>query len=92
MNDIYEAYDSKEELLEEERPRQGLSKESLITVFLLIAILLGFIIPKIYIASNIYYKSREIEKEKSKLVILEDEKRVLEQQLELYKFNNDVEK
>ncbi|MCV6606768.1 MAG: hypothetical protein OIF32_01025 [Campylobacterales bacterium] len=76
----------------EEEKNGSLSLSNLITVFLIIGIILGFVTPKIYIASNIYYKSLEIEREKSKLLILEDEKRELELELEMYKFNNDIER
>lgn len=79
----------KDELLEEKE--SGLEVNSLKFVFLCIAVILGFIVPKIYISSNIYYKSLEIEREKDKLLILGDENRKLRQKLELIKFKNDTE-
>ena len=70
----------------------GLRLSNLRAVFVIFAIVLGFIVPKIYVASNIYYKSLEIEREKSKLLVLENERLELELELERYKFMNDIKR
>lgn len=52
-------------------------------------IFLGFIVvfaPKIYIASQIYYLSRDIAKSQHHLELLQEENRTLKQDLEDFKF------
>lgn len=65
---------------------EPISLQSFLVVLVAIFVCLLLIMPKIYIANNIYYKSVEIRKNKNTLLILEDEHEVLRQKLQSVKF------
>jgi len=61
----------------------------LIVTLLSMVIVLGLIFPKIYIASNIYYESVEIDRLKKQYSILLEQNKILEQRIEYKKFMNE---
>ena len=61
----------------------------LVITLLTMVIVLSLIFPKIYIASNIYYESVEIDSLKKQYNILLEENKRLTQQLEQKKFINE---
>ncbi len=61
----------------------------LVITLLAMVIVLSLIFPKIYIASNIYYESVEIDRLKKQYSILLEENKRLTQQLEQKKFMNE---
>ena len=63
-----------------------LSFNALIIAYLSIFIVLALFLPKIYIASNIYFESIRINKLKKQMEILEDEHKYLSRKLEYQKF------
>lgn len=85
--------EEKSELLEEVAPvyEEGgeLDANLLIITILTMVIVLSLIFPKIYIASNIYYESVEIDRLKKQYSILLEENRRLTQRLEQKKFINE---
>ena len=62
----------------------------LIIAVLLVALALFIFLPKIYLANEIYYTSRDINKLLDQYEILKEENRLLKQQLEQEKFKNQV--
>ena len=66
-----------------------LDKTILIVTLLTMVIVLALIFPKIYIASNIYYESVEVDKLKKQYDILLEENKRLSQQIEQKKFINE---
>lgn len=66
------------------------AKNSLVLVLLLLFIALFMYIPKIYIANNIYYTSKDINRLYSHYVSLNEENTFLNKQLEDMKFKNQV--
>jgi hypothetical protein len=61
----------------------------LVVTLLSMVIVLGLIFPKIYIASNIYYESVEIDRLKKQYTILLEQNKILEQKIEYKKFMNE---
>ncbi len=86
--------EEKEELLgsfeEYERKSSLLGLKDLIFALLFLAIALGLFFPKIYVANEIYYTSRKINKLLDHYEILKEENRLLKQKLEEEKFKNQV--
>lgn len=66
------------------------SKNSLIIVFLILAIALVLFFPKVYIQNNIYYTSKDINKLYAHYISLKEENKFLAQQLEDMKFKNQI--
>ena len=56
----------------------------------MLAISLVLFVPKIYLANNIYYTSKDINKLYANYVSLKEENRFLQQQLEDMKFKNQI--
>ncbi len=75
---------------EVEQEKSLLDGRDFIMVFLIIVIAFAFIFPKIYIANQIYYKSRKINKLLDDYEILKEEHRLLQQKLEYIRFKNQV--
>lgn len=67
------------------------AKKSLIIVLSILVISLVLFVPKIYLANNIYYTSKDINKLYANYVSLKEENRFLQQQLEDMKFKNQIE-
>lgn len=66
------------------------SSNSLFIVFLLLIIGLFLYFPKIYLRSNIYYTSKDINRLYAHYVSLQEENIFLSQQLEDMKFKNQI--
>jgi len=66
------------------------AKNSLIITISLLIIALVLFVPKIYLANNIYYVSKDINKLYANYVSLKEENRFLQQQLEDMKFKNQI--
>ena len=65
-------------------------KGSIIVIFLFLILLLLLFIPKIYLRSNIYYLSKDINKLYAHYISLKEENKLLKQQLEDAKFKNQI--
>lgn len=85
--------EEKAELLEEVASAYDMSGELdwdlLVVTILSMVIVLLLIFPKIYIASNIYFESVEIERLKKEYTILSEENKILTQKIEEKKFSNE---
>ena len=66
------------------------AKKSLFIVLSFLIISLVLFVPKIYLANNIYYTSKDINKLYANYVSLKEENRFLQQQLEDMKFKNQI--
>uniref|UniRef100_UPI004048D43B hypothetical protein n=1 Tax=Aliarcobacter sp. TaxID=2321116 RepID=UPI004048D43B len=66
------------------------ARNSIIMVFLLLAFALVLYFPKIYLRSNIYYISKDINKLYAHYISLQEENTFLAQQLEDMKFKNQI--
>lgn len=66
------------------------AKNSLIIVFVLLLFALFLYFPKIYLRSNIYYISKDINKLYAHYISLQEENTFLAQQLEDMKFKNQI--
>ncbi len=66
------------------------AKNSLIIVLSTLTISLALYFPKIYLANNIYYISKDINKLYANYISLKEENRFLQQQLEDMKFKNQI--
>ncbi|RXJ89140.1 hypothetical protein CRV01_11020 [Arcobacter sp. CECT 8983] len=67
------------------------SKNSLLIVFGTLALALILFFPKIFLANNIYYVSKDINKLYAHYISLKEENKFLAQQLEDMKFKNQIE-
>jgi cell division protein FtsL len=66
------------------------ARNSLIIVFVLLLFALFLYFPKIYLRSNIYYISKDINKLYAHYISLQEENTFLAQQLEDMKFKNQI--
>ena len=66
------------------------ARNSLIIVFVLLLFALFLYFPKIYLRSNIYYTSKDINKLYAHYISLQEENTFLAQQLEDMKFKNQI--
>ena len=66
------------------------SRNSIIIVFALLFFALALYFPKIYLRSNIYYTSKDINKLYAHYISLQEENTFLSQQLEDMKFKNQI--
>jgi cell division protein FtsL len=66
------------------------AKNSLVIVFVLLLFALFLYFPKIYLRSNIYYISKDINKLYAHYISLQEENTFLAQQLEDMKFKNQI--
>lgn len=66
------------------------AKNSLIIVFSFLIAAMILFVPKIYLANNIYYVSKDINKMYAHYTSLKEENRFLQQQLEDMKFKNQI--
>ncbi|PAF47173.1 hypothetical protein BKH41_07785 [Helicobacter sp. 12S02232-10] len=76
----------KEELLFEEEHTKGLSVNALFAAYMILVFSLIVLLPKIYLASNIYYVSRDIAKLQTQENLLKEENHRLERELEDVRF------
>jgi cell division protein FtsL len=66
------------------------ARNSLIIVFVILFFALFLYFPKIYLRSNIYYTSKDINKLYAHYISLQEENTFLAQQLEDMKFKNQI--
>lgn len=66
------------------------ARNSIIIVFVLLIFALVLYFPKIYLRSNIYYTSKDINKLYAHYISLQEENTFLAQQLEDMKFKNQI--
>lgn len=66
------------------------AKNSLLIVLSVLVVSLILCFPKIYLANNIYYVSKDINKLYANYISLKEENRFLQQQLEDMKFKNQI--
>jgi cell division protein FtsL len=79
------------ELLNKSEERgEGIGVAELFIVFFFLLIALAIFIPKIYLANEIYYTSRKINKLLEEYEILKEENRILRQRIEEQKFKAQV--
>lgn len=71
-------------------PPQNLSFVSLLTAFGIVALMLALTLPKIFIANEIYYTSRDIGTLRDKLGVLNEENRKLKSELEAIRYKNQI--
>ncbi|PAF42867.1 hypothetical protein [Helicobacter sp. 11S02596-1] len=76
----------KEELLSEEHRGKGLGVNALFGAYMVLIFSLVILLPKIYLASNIYYVSRDIAKLQTQENLLKEENHRLERELEDVRF------
>ncbi|MBE2983801.1 hypothetical protein CCAL9344_00355 [Campylobacter sp. RM9344] len=86
--------DEKVELLElhdeEQKHEQNLSFKTLVMVYLAMFVALGLLLPKIYIANQIYYLSRDIAEISGKRDVLLEEYKALNTRLENLRYKNQI--
>ncbi len=82
----------KDELLRSYDESQStlIGPKELIIAFLVLAIALLILMPKIYLANEIYFTSRKINKLLDEYEILKEENRILKQRLEQERFKTQV--
>ncbi len=66
------------------------AKKALLIVFVSMALILAFIMPKIYLRNNIYYVSKDINKLQTHYISLKEENKFLKQQHEDALFKNQI--
>lgn len=66
------------------------AKNSLFIVLFILFVSLILFVPKIFLANNIYYVSKDINKLYANYISLKEENRFLQQQLEDMKFKNQI--
>ncbi|GEM_PF-795675 len=85
---------AKSELLEdldrEQQKPKNLSAHTLIWTYIILFFVLLFILPKIYIANQIYYISKDINTKYHKYTALLEEKRHLQKKIEELQYQNQV--
>lgn len=75
--------DEKEELVAFSEKKEGIGKFKLIQAFLIISLIMGIFIPKIFVSNNIYYTSREIARLHAEKELLYEEKMRLQREVEI---------
>lgn len=80
--------ENKEELYE--KKPQNLSFVSLLIAYGIIALVLFVTLPKVFIANEIYYTSRDIATLRDKLAVLREENRELKSKLEAIRYKNQI--
>ncbi len=85
--DKQELLDSIQDLGESQRE---ISIGTFVLIILIVLLVLALFVPKIYLANQIYYKSRTINKLLDDYEILKEENRLLNQKLEKIRFKTQV--
>ena len=80
--------EDKQELYEQKT--ENLSFVSLLIAFGIVGLVLFITLPKIYIANEIYYTSRDIGTLRDKLGVLSEENRELKNKLERIRYKNQI--
>ncbi len=71
-------------------PEKGMGARFFIIFMLWIAIVLSLLFPKIYLQSQIYYKSRDIAMLKQEHDALTEENRIIKSRVEAIRFKNQI--
>ncbi|RAX54683.1 hypothetical protein CCY99_02665 [Helicobacter sp. 16-1353] len=88
MNDINEVNaDEKQALLENLEEDEGIDLGAIFVAYGIFFLVILVFMPKIYLANNIYYASRDINYLQAQKEALKNENSELQQQLESTKFN-----
>ena len=69
---------------------QNISFSTLIWTFIIVFFTLLFVLPKIYIANQVYYVSKDINKQYHKYTALREENRYLKKQMEEFNYQNQI--
>ena len=80
-----------EELEKERRRAKNITFRELLFIYFLILVALGIILPKIYIANQVYYTSKEINTLYHKYTALKEEKAALLREIEALKYRINVQ-
>ncbi|RAZ52689.1 hypothetical protein [Campylobacter hyointestinalis] len=84
----------KEQLLqghdEYQKTEHNISVRSLFIAYLILLLILAVALPKIYIANEIYYTSRDIAELRNKLNVLLEENKELKSKLEKIRYKNQI--
>ncbi|ANE32189.1 hypothetical protein CHH_0494 [Campylobacter hyointestinalis subsp. hyointestinalis LMG 9260] len=87
MNDKEQLLQSHDEY---QKTEHNLSARSLFTAYLIVLLILAVALPKIYIANEIYYTSRDIAELRNKLNVLLEENKELKSKLEKIRYKNQI--
>ncbi|CAM2734143.1 membrane protein [Campylobacter hyointestinalis] len=87
MNDKEQLLQSHDEY---QKTEHNLSVRSLFTAYLIVLLILAVALPKIYIANEIYYTSRDIAELRNKLNVLLEENKELKSKLEKIRYKNQI--
>ncbi len=87
MNDKHEILDAVDTII---APTAHMGWRYLIVFMLVVAIVLMLLFPKIYLQSQIYYKSRDIAVMKREYNALKEENHIIKSKVEAIRFKNQV--
>ncbi|KAB0612501.1 hypothetical protein [Campylobacter hyointestinalis] len=87
MNDKEQLLQSHDEY---QKTEHNLSVRSLFIAYLILLLILAVALPKIYIANEIYYTSRDIAELRNKLNVLLEENKELKSKLEKIRYKNQI--
>jgi cell division protein FtsL len=79
-----------EDLDQEQKKAKNISAHTLVWTFIILFFVLLFILPKIYIANQIYYISKDINTKYHKYTALLEEKRYLQKKIEELQYQSQV--
>ncbi len=79
-----------EDLDQEQKKVKNISAHTLIWTYIIVFFVLLFILPKIYIANQIYYISRDINTKYHKYTALLEEKRHLQKKIEALHYQSQI--
>lgn len=87
MGEHYEILDGVDEVIS---PQEHFGVRYLLGILLIIAIAFLLIFPKVYLQSQIYYKSRDIAVLKREYDALQEENKIIKSKVETIRFKNQV--
>lgn len=87
MQEHYEILDAVDDVI---RPQESFGLRYLMTLLLIIVIAFLVIFPKVYLQSQIYYKSRDIAVLKREYDALKEENKIIKSKVETIRFKNQV--
>lgn len=87
MNDKEQLLQSHDEY---QKTEHNISVRSLFIAYLILFLILAVALPKIYIANEIYYTSRDIAELRNKLNVLLEENKELKSKLEKIRYKNQI--
>ncbi len=74
----------------EQTKEKNLDLKTLLSVYLIVLLILAITLPKIYIANQIYYISKDINKKYHEYLSLKEEREHLKSQLEAMRFQHQI--